>query len=216
MELRNPDNDVSKAIRWMAAGPRREALSYHGYHVNGVDFNTKDRDSMRSVQNSGVFLVVDALQVASVRDKNPRDNAPPMDFYGVVKLIWEVDYYTFRIPVFKCDWVESTRGVRVDELGFTLVKLNRLGHFNDPFVLATHVKQVFYIEDPSDVEWSVVVKCPDADYEGADDDDEMADIDIEQGPFNPTMPSVETFDDVLSHEPKNHLREGDEEIEVDI
>ena len=80
-----------------------------------------------------------------------------MTYYGVIKEIWEVDYVMFRIPVFKCDWVESNNGVKVDELGFTLVDLSRLGYKSEPFILASQAKQVFYIEDPSDCRWSVVL-----------------------------------------------------------
>ncbi|XP_062006966.1 uncharacterized protein LOC133724291 [Rosa rugosa] len=206
-----PDNDVSETMRWMAGGPRHEVPTFSGYHVSGVDFNTKSRDNVRSVQNSGVFLLADAMQVASAKDRKPRTD--DMDFYGVIKTIWEVDYYKFRVPLFKCDWVESSRGVKVDDLGFTLVKLNRIGHLNDPFVLATHVKQVFYIEDPLDAEWSVVVRCPDKDYEGAND--ECEDPEVDQLAFIPTMPSVETFDDVVGHQPSIHMRDGDEGIWVD-
>ena len=140
-----------------------------------------------------------------------------MDFYGVIRSIWEVDYYKFRVPVFHCDWVESTRAVKVDELGFTLVKLNRLGHLNDPFVLATHVKQIFYIEDPLDAEWSVVVRCPNIDYRGVDEDDEVDDIVVEAQPFNiPAMPSVDTFDDVDENHHSKHMRDGNEGIWIDI
>ena len=124
-----------------------------------------------------------------------------------------MDYYKFRVPVFHCDWVESTRAVKVDELGFTLVKLNRLGHLNDPFVLATHVKQIFYIEDPLDAEWSVVVRCPDIDYHGVDDDDEVEDTDEQS--FIPAMPSVDTFDDIDENHPTRHMRDGNEGIWID-
>ena len=34
----------------------------------------------------------------------------------------------FNICVYKCDCVDSTNGVKVDELGFTLVDLSKIGH----------------------------------------------------------------------------------------
>jgi hypothetical protein len=37
--------------------------------------------------------------------------------------------------------------VSVDNYGLTLVDLNNLGHKDDPWVLADHVAQVFYILD---------------------------------------------------------------------
>ncbi|KAL6315678.1 hypothetical protein AAG906_005769 [Vitis piasezkii] len=42
-----------------------------------------------------------------------------------------------------CDWVDSKNGVKVDELGFTLVDLSKIGHKSDPFILATQAQQVF-------------------------------------------------------------------------
>ncbi|KAM5563198.1 hypothetical protein ABKV19_018058, partial [Rosa sericea] len=130
-----PDNDVSETMRWMAGGLRHEVPTFSGYHVSGVDFNTKSRDNVRSVQNSGVFLLADAMQVASAKDRKPRTD--DMDFY-------------------------------------------------------------------------VVVRCSDKDYEGAND--ECEDPEVDQLAFIPTMPSVETFDDVVGHQPSIHMRDGDEGI----
>ncbi|KAL6180355.1 hypothetical protein ACLB2K_047019 [Fragaria x ananassa] len=226
-EIRITDNEVPETIRWLARGPNKEVPTFHGYHVNGVDFNTMERDSKRSVQNSGVFLVANAMQIPSAKDKRP--TTVDMDFYGRIQQIWEVDYYKFRVPIFLCDWVESSRGVKVDELGYTLVKLDRIWHLNDPFVLATHLKQIVYIEDPLDVEWSVVVRGPDKDLKGGggdDDDDEVAAADddyydeddnivVEQHPYIPIMPPVESFDNVVGDEPSSYARLGDEGTWVD-
>ncbi|KAL6218927.1 hypothetical protein ACLB2K_012134 [Fragaria x ananassa] len=77
------DNEVPETIRWLAGGPNKEVPPFHGYHVNGVDFNTMERDSKRPVQNSGVFLVADAMQVASAKDKRP--TIVDMDFYGRIQ-----------------------------------------------------------------------------------------------------------------------------------
>ena len=72
-------------------------------------------------------------------------------FYGVVTDIWDLEYNMFNICVFKCDWVDSTNGIKVDELGFTLVDMSKIGHKSDPFILAAQVKQVFYVEDQVDL-----------------------------------------------------------------
>ncbi|WOH02322.1 hypothetical protein DCAR_0521711 [Daucus carota subsp. sativus] len=50
------------------------------------------------------------------------------------------------------------RGVRVDDSGFTLVDFVRFGHEDDPFIFATQVNQVFYIRDPADPKWSIVLQ----------------------------------------------------------
>ena len=40
---------------------------------------------------------------------------------------------------------------------FTLVDLARLRDSEESFILATQAKQVFYIEDPSDKKWSIII-----------------------------------------------------------
>ncbi|XP_019197730.1 PREDICTED: uncharacterized protein LOC109191558 [Ipomoea nil] len=50
------------------------------------------------------------------------------------------------------------RGVRVDDLGFTLVDFGRLGYHVEPFILASQAKQVFYVSDPIDSKWSIVLQ----------------------------------------------------------
>ena len=52
--------------------------------------------------------------------------------------------------MFWCKWVENNNGVKVDELGFTLVNLNKESHKEDTFILASQTKQVFYITDLAD------------------------------------------------------------------
>ena len=64
------------------------------------------------------------MQIASAKDKNPV--LGEMCFYGVVKKIWDLDYNMFKIFVFKCDWVDNKSGIKVDELGFTLVDLQKI------------------------------------------------------------------------------------------
>jgi len=46
----------------------------------------------------------------------------------------------FRVPIFKCKWVDSNIGVRFDELGFTLVDLTKIGYKEDPFIMAYQAK----------------------------------------------------------------------------
>ena len=129
------------------------------------------------------------MQISSAKDKNPI--VSNMTYYGVIKEIWEVDYVMFRIPVFKCDWVESNNGVKVDELGFTLVDLSRLGYKSEPFILASQAKQVFYIEDPSDCRWSVVLLASEREYNDCANHDDVDETIVKQTTY---LPSVETFD----------------------
>jgi len=49
-------------------------------------------------------------------------------------------------------------GVHVDDLGFTLVDLARIGSKEDPFIMAYQAKQVFYVRDSSNERSSVVIQ----------------------------------------------------------
>lgn len=51
--------------------------------------------------------------------------------------------------IFKFDWVDN-KWFKIDNLGFTVVNLNRNGHKFDCFILALHAKQVFYMKDQVD------------------------------------------------------------------
>ena len=111
---------------WLAQGPRQQVLAYPSYIINGCRYHIKHRDETRVNQNSGISIVASTMQIASAKDKNPV--LGDMCFYEVVTDIWNLDYNMFNICVFKFDWVDSTNGVKVDELGFTLVDLSKIGH----------------------------------------------------------------------------------------
>ncbi|XP_024163761.2 uncharacterized protein LOC112170658 [Rosa chinensis] len=189
-QLDDPESNISETVRWIAEGPSHEVARFNSYKIDGVQFYTKSLDNVRVCQNSGVYLEAEAMVVASARDRKPVDD--DMSFYGVIDEIWELDYAKFRLPLFKCDWVESSKGVKVDDLGFTLVNLKRIGHLNDIFALATSVYQIFYVQDPVDPRWSVVLRVPQRDYNDLAHDDELGDTIIDHQPFIDRMPSIES------------------------
>ena len=96
------------------------------------------------------------MQVASAKDKHPLYG--DMTYYGVIQQIWDLDYVLFRVPVFKCDWVNQG-AVSHDDLGFILVNLSRLGQKDDPFILASQANPVFYVDDPMNKQLSVVLSA---------------------------------------------------------
>ena len=60
-----------------------------------------------------------------------------------------------QYPLFKCEWIDvhKKNGMKVDEIGFTMVNLKRYLSKDrvqdiDPFILASQEKQVLYIQDP--------------------------------------------------------------------
>ena len=145
---------ISETIRWLAGKPSFSVLTYEGYLVDGVRYYMKDRDDARVVQNSGVSLVAKMVQVSGAKDLTPVES--DMTFYGIILEIWELYYHAFKAPLFLCKWAENDKGIKVDDLGFTLVDFSRHGHKKDKYVSVDQVMQVFYVEDPVDPSWSVV------------------------------------------------------------
>ncbi|XP_031127671.1 uncharacterized protein LOC116029770 [Ipomoea triloba] len=149
------DKNVSETVRWLAHGPGMQVICYTRYDINGFSFYTKEQDDMSIMQNSRVSLVANSMHFNSSKDKNPV--IVELSYYGVIEEIWEVDYVQFRVPMFRCKWVDSKHGVKANELGFTLVDLNREGHKNEQFIMASQAKQVFYVTDSCDKKWSIVL-----------------------------------------------------------
>ncbi|KAL0559482.1 hypothetical protein IC582_004093 [Cucumis melo] len=174
MELATGDVEVSDNLRWIAHDPHSVVTTYNSYAINGCHYHTKSHDKNKTVQNSGVSLVAKTMQVCSSKDKNPIIGE--VSFYGVIEEIWELNYNSFKVAIFKCDWVENSGGIKTDELGFVLVDLSRVGHKNDSFIFATQAKQVFFVEDPSDSRWSIVLTPPQRDFADQYNDDELGDI----------------------------------------
>ncbi|KAI5338540.1 hypothetical protein L3X38_017811 [Prunus dulcis] len=162
---------------------------------------------------SGVYLLAHTMQVANAKDKNPI--VSNMGFYGVIQEIWDLDYQKFRIPVLRCDWIDNTSGLVVDKLGFTLVDLSKIGHRNDQFVMASQVKQVFYVDDLMHRGWSVVLSMPNREYNDVIGDDVLGDTRIECEPFTRGIPNVDTFDDLVGEFGNENIRDGCEDIWID-
>ena len=81
-----------------------------------------------------------------------------MSYFGIIHEIWEVDYVTFKVPIFKCEWVDSNLGVWTNDLGFTLVDLNKMSDTDEPFIMAIQARNFFYVIDPANQKWSVVLE----------------------------------------------------------
>ena len=131
-----------KSLYTLAMGPDNLVRSYSGLIVNGVRFHTETRDRRRKTQNSGVLV----------------DGANGEVFYGVVTDIVEITYRQKSVFLFKCKWwdLRSKGSIRVDG-SVTSIKVNRTWYDDDPYILASQVKQVFYLKDMKNgPDWRVV------------------------------------------------------------
>jgi hypothetical protein len=66
-------------------------------------------------------------------------------YFGFIEDIWELDYGTFQISVFQCQWVED-KHVTVDNYGVRVLDLSKVGYKDDPWILANRDAQIFYAE----------------------------------------------------------------------
>ncbi|XP_042460501.1 uncharacterized protein LOC122044019 [Zingiber officinale] len=155
-ELKQTDRRFSNRIQWLAHGPRKHVISYTGYIINGHRFHTIDVG--RSTQDSGVSVEADTIWQSSSTDSH---TVGRQSYYGVIRDIVLLDYYFFKVPVFRCDWANPETGIKMDD-GFTLVNLHQgLRTFeNDPFILASQAKQVFYSRENDESNWYVLLKAP--------------------------------------------------------
>nr|GEV57870.1 hypothetical protein [Tanacetum cinerariifolium] len=153
-ELAISKDSVSETVRWISYRPRATIVKYEAYNINGYTFRTKSNDGI-VYQNSRVSVeVVDlhiSKEVVTIRKAF---------YYGVLLEIWVIDYHFRQISLFKCDLVNhKAGGVKHDpNLGYTLVDLNSLGHKDDPFILASQARQVFYVKDQIDKKLSIVFR----------------------------------------------------------
>ena len=134
------------------------------------------------------------------------DNKPILGdilYYGRILDIIEIDYYgRFSVVLFKCEWVDVTRGkgVKKDKFGLSLVNFSHQIHRGDriehePFVFANQVDQVFYLEDRTNPGWSVVLKMKPRDvYDMGEDWN-----DVQSEPFH-----VSKLGDLFKNAHDNH------------
>ncbi len=104
----------------LARGPRKEAISYRGYVINGKQFHTKEAE--KKTQNIGVFLEATTMCRSSAKDSAQLFDV--VAYYGVIKEIILLDYYNFHIPLFKCNWANITSGIKKLEW-YTLVNIQQ-------------------------------------------------------------------------------------------
>jgi len=120
------DDNVSETLRKLADGPKRNVIIWQGYDINKYSFYTKAQDEKSIMQNSGVTLRAESQYFASVHDDNPR--VASISYFGFIEEIWEFNCVKFTVCVFKCKWVDCNTGVRIDDVGFTLVDLKKLAY----------------------------------------------------------------------------------------
>ena len=94
--LANSTSYVDERLRKLAKGPFFTVTTYQGYDINGYTFYTIDQDKKSVYQNSAVR--VDAFD----------SKMQKIAYYGQIEEIWELLYAGFKVPVFRCRWVQGS------------------------------------------------------------------------------------------------------------
>ncbi|XP_026417227.1 uncharacterized protein LOC113312705 [Papaver somniferum] len=194
-ELADDRESISENLRWISHVPHYEVTKYTVYRINGYLFRTRSRDG-RIHQNSGVSVAENDMHIS--RDDDVTYGKA--SYYGVLQEIWELDYCERKVHLFKCNWVDNKRGVKRDAIGYKIVDLTMLGYKNDPFILASQDKQVFYVKHQLDKKKSIVFVAPPKNYRDDDGNDEEFSTVFFSGNDN-ILPSVDPQD--LGKESRN-------------
>jgi len=106
-------------------------------------------------------------------------------YYGKLKDIIKLNYYGhFKVTLFKCKWVDTTRdkGFRKDLWGFTCINFSRLIHIgdceeHDPYIEASQDEMVYYVNDEVNKDWTIVVHLKPRDlYDMGKEDTELFEV----------------------------------------
>ncbi|KAM3265521.1 hypothetical protein P3L10_002515 [Capsicum annuum] len=177
----NIEYTISDEIKFLAQGPARNGRRFSTYNISGFKFQTLSREQGLKTKNSGVFLVSNTFCIASSADRHATQ--ADLSYYGKLEDIVDLNYYgKFRVVLFKCQWVDTTRnrGFKIDAWKFNCVNFSKLIHTGDRvdddlYIEVSQANMVHYIDDENDKEWSVVahLKSRDLFHMGEIDEEEI-------------------------------------------
>ncbi|GJU79754.1 RNA-directed DNA polymerase, eukaryota [Tanacetum coccineum] len=134
---KDPSDSASRELFALACGPTSSPISVNSCVVNGVRFVIHSRDKRRTTQNSGIC--------------SPGEKDGEM-YYGQLEEILEFSYMSFKVVLFRVKWFDTSNNGRkhqrfVIRNNITQIWAHGEAFKNDQYILATQVKQVFYLED---------------------------------------------------------------------
>ncbi|XP_021757024.1 uncharacterized protein LOC110722094 [Chenopodium quinoa] len=129
-----PNDEILFAL---VMGPSKRVRTWSQFYVNGYKFQTYGHGKHKSTMNYGVSI----------------SNEDGGDYFGFLEDIIELEFTgalrTYKTVLFKCNWMDSTRGMNIDQ--YKLVEVNHTKKYPkyDPFVLSYQENQVYYAPYPS-------------------------------------------------------------------
>ena len=67
------------------------------------------------------MVKIESMHFSSVKDNN--HVLASRAYFGFIKEFTKIYYFIFKVPLFKCQWIDNSTGVEIHELGFTQVNL---------------------------------------------------------------------------------------------
>jgi hypothetical protein len=143
-------------VKWLAFQPDIHVYTYKKYDIDGYRYRTFN--SEKKTSGSGVML--EARTVFVKKDGTVTEETKP--YYGIIQEILELNYQETRIPLFRCLFAGDGKNQILKKDGLTLVnftKARSTHNPDDPFILASQARQVFYSNEIGD-ELCVVMRAP--------------------------------------------------------
>ncbi|XP_042465731.1 uncharacterized protein LOC122048202 [Zingiber officinale] len=199
------DDPVSSDLRLIARGPDAIGIRYEKFISNGFRFHTKEVERKRKTQNCGVTVRATTSSYSSIRDHNPV--LSELDYYGILQNVIELNYGGGRkVVLFECEWVSKGKRLKLDEDGFVLANFKNVRRHNEPYILASQAMQVFYVEDPIDCDWHVIITT---DARAKHKMQPMADVDTY------LQSNICNYEDYNEHEEVVWIRDDVAGVEID-
>ncbi|XP_060969526.1 uncharacterized protein LOC133036800 [Cannabis sativa] len=216
-----------KELLALASGSDHLGTYYEGCIVNGVRFMATKRDEKRSTQNSGVFVA----------------GTEGFNYYGTLTEVLKLTFTgVYSVTLFKCKWYNTNprqKKTIVENL-ITSINVSGVWYKDDPYILASQEKQVFYLDDLlRGKNWKIVDNVNHRQIWDIVDDDANVEIDLVHDtnssnfvltvdlrelillPNQPPMdigtePSSHVNEDDRNMDDKDATEESDEEILVNF
>ena len=166
--------------------------------VNGVKFHTKDLDNCRVTQNNGICT--------------EKDHGGEMhDFYSHVCKIWELEYVLcHKVILFRCECYNigsngRRRTIRTNT-HCTSIDVTSQWYENNPFILPSQARQVFYLQNTKLDESQKIVQSIQhrgefdvSEVEGGESNDNIKDCDAFQQEAIIDIVSINVKDNIIDY-----------------
>lgn len=103
------DDISSETIKWLSYLPKFNVVTWTPYNISNFSFYTKSKHDRSIMWNSDNMVDVESMYFSSSKDKNP--TLVSREYSGVIEEIWEIDYFLFKVYLFKYKWVDNNIGV---------------------------------------------------------------------------------------------------------